>query len=86
MDKLKLELTDLTIEAFEVPGPPAGAGTVEARQAQTYALDCSYGPGATCWEECAVGSGWTCEGSCDCYSAGCAWSDWGTTFFASLCM
>lgn len=56
MRKLKLDLNELAVEAFDTAAVPATRGTVEGMQRYTYycdTLECTGPYGASCdWSQC----------------------------------
>lgn len=63
MRKLKLNLDDLSVEAFDTAEAPTPRGTVEGNEEYTYFCDtceCTGVNGTSCnWSRC-----YTCAGSC----------------------
>jgi hypothetical protein len=91
MEKVRLTLDELTVQSFTTTtAQTKRLGTVHAHDAPTDQVEC---PTAdvnwnTCWDSCADtnccggGSGWSCDGSCDCYSGACGGSP---SFLATNC-
>ncbi|HYH81197.1 MAG TPA: hypothetical protein VEX86_15445 [Longimicrobium sp.] len=64
MRKLKLDLNDLAVEAFDTAAAPTPRGTVEGNEQYTYFCktegECTGVNGTSCnWSRC-----YTCAGSC----------------------